>query len=218
MAQRRITVAKATAHLGCAVPLAWLFFRGFAIGGTSLGANPVETVLHNLGTTGLNLLLVTLAVTPLRRLTGINWLVRLRRPLGLWCFFYVLIHFLSYALLDLQLAWGELYVDIVDRPYITVGMAALIGLIPLAVTSTQKMQRRLGRRWATLHRAIYPIAVLALVHFFWQTKADLTEPLIYTAVLATLLGFRVVHSARQRTQRRTRAARQPSPASSVSRP
>jgi sulfoxide reductase heme-binding subunit YedZ len=205
MAQRKIAVAKALAHAACAAPLAWLLLRGFGVGGTTLGANPVETVLHNLGTTGLNVLFVTLAVTPARQLTGINWLVRLRRLLGLWCFFYVVMHFASYALLDLRLAWGEIFADIVERPYITVGMAALIGLIPLAITSTKGMQRRLGRRWSTLHRAIYGIAVLALVHFFWQTKADLFEPLIYAGVLTALLGYRVVHATRQRSRRRTRA-------------
>lgn len=219
MAQARIAVAKAVAHVACAAPLAWLVLRGFGIGGTTLGANPVETVLHGLGTTGLNLLLVTLAVTPARRLAGINWLVRLRRLLGLWCFFYVLMHFASYALLDLQLAWGEIFVDIVERPYITVGMAALVGLIPLALTSTQGMQRRLGRRWSTLHRAIYGIAVLAVVHFFWQTKADLSEPLIYSGVLAVLLGYRAVHAVRQRSRRKTYAAQGGRAASSaVSRP
>lgn len=217
MAQRRVTVAKAIAHTACAAPFAWLVWRGFGLAGTSLGVNPVETVLLTLGTTALNLLLVTLSVTPLRRLTRLNWLTRLRRPLGLWAFFYGLMHFSSYALLDLQLAWGELYVDIVDRPYITVGMAALVGLIPLAVTSTQGMQRRLGRRWGTLHKAIYPIAVLALVHFFWQTKADLSEPLLYAGILAVLLGIRLVYWAKRRTTRRLQG-RGAAPASSVSRP
>ena len=204
MTQRRVTVARILTHLGCAVPFAWLLWQGFGLSGTSLGPNPVETVLHTLGTTALNLLLLTLTVTPARRLLKQNWLVRLRRPLGLWTFFYLVLHFLTYALLDLRLAWGELYEDIVARPYITVGMAALIGMIPLAATSTQGMQRRLGRHWGRLHRSIYPIAVLALVHFFWQTKADLFAPLVYTALLTILLGYRLGHAARQRAVRRAR--------------
>lgn len=186
------------------MPFAWLLWRGIGLTGTSLGPNPVETVLHNLGTTALNLLLLTLTVTPARRLLKQNWLIRIRRPLGLWTFFYLVLHFLTYALLDLRLAWGELYEDIVARPYITVGMTALVAMIPLAVTSTTGMQRRLGRNWSRLHRAIYPIAVLAVVHFFWQTKADLFAPLVYTALLTLLLGYRLAHAARLRAERRAR--------------
>lgn len=205
MAQTRVTLAKSAVFVGSSIPLAWLLWQGFGLSGTSLGANPVETVLHSLGTTALNLLLITLTVTPLRRLTGMNWLLRLRRMLGLFCFFYLVLHFLSYALLDLQLAWGELFVDIAERPYITVGMAALLAMIPLAVTSTQKMQRRLGRNWIRLHRLIYPIAILAVVHFFWQTKADLFEPLLYAGMLAVLFAFRVYDWAGKRRRRSKQA-------------
>jgi len=191
VAQARVTLAKTAVFAASSIPLVWLFWQGLGLGGASLGANPVETVLHSLGTTALNLLLITLAVTPLRRLTGMNWLVRLRRMLGLFCFFYLSLHFLTYALLDLQLAWGELLVDIALRPYITVGMLAWLAMIPLAITSTQKMQRRLGRNWIKLHRLIYPIAILGVVHFFWQAKADLFEPLLYAGMLSALLAFRV---------------------------
>jgi methionine sulfoxide reductase heme-binding subunit len=170
----------------------------------SLGPNPVETVLHTMGKTSLNLLWITLAITPLRKLTKQNWLIRLRRMLGLFCFFYVVLHFLTYAALDLQLDWSSLIVDITQRPYITVGMLALVLMIPLAVTSTKKWQRRLGRNWTKLHRLIYPIAVLAAVHFWWQTKADIMEPLIYAALLTVLFGYRIVDH-RARTQRSSAA-------------
>jgi methionine sulfoxide reductase heme-binding subunit len=185
--------------MGCLIPVLWLSARGFGLIGSTLGPNPIETVLHTLGKTGLNLLLLTLAVTPARRLTGLNALIRLRRLLGIFAFFYVVLHFLTYAVLDLRLQWDTLFVDITQRPYITVGMLALAGMIPLAVTSTRAMQKRLGRRWLSLHKTIYPVAVLALVHFLWQTKADLEpEPWVYAGILAALLGFRLVHWLRRR--------------------
>jgi methionine sulfoxide reductase heme-binding subunit len=181
----------------------------------SLGPNPIEALLHTMGKTALNLLLITLAVTPLRKLTKQNWLIRLRRMLGLFCFFYLVLHFLIYAALDLQLAWGSLVVDITQRPYITVGMLALLLMIPLAVTSTKKWQRRLGRNWSKLHRLIYPIAVLAVVHFWWQTKADIIEPLIYALLLTLLLGYRVADS-RARAQRSVTARREAARRATVS--
>jgi sulfoxide reductase heme-binding subunit YedZ len=192
---------KAAIVLACSAPMAWLVIRGFEVGGATLGANPVETVLLTTGKTGLNILLVSLAVTPLRILTGLNLLVRTRRMLGLFAFFYVALHFLTYAVLDLRLEWNTLFVDITERPYITVGMLALTCMIPLAVTSTKGMQRRLGRRWVTLHRAVYAIAILALVHFFWQVKLDIREPLVYAAILAVLLGFRIARAYRLRQRR-----------------
>ena len=201
MAQRSLLAVKLVAFVSCSIPLAWLVLKGLGAADLSLGANPVETVLHSLGTTALNLLLIGLAVTPLRRLTGLNMLVRLRRMLGLFCFFYLVLHFLSYALLDLQLAWETLFVDITQRPYISVGMLALVAMIPLAATSTQAMQRRLGRRWGQLHRMIYPISVLAVTHFIWQTKADLFEPLVYSSILAALLGYRIVRWLGNRRRR-----------------
>lgn len=193
---------KAGLALACLAPLGWLVVRGFGLGGTSLGANPVETVLLTTGKTGLNILFVTLAVTPIRVITGLNQLVRMRRMLGLFSFFYASLHFLTYAVLDLRLAWSTLFVDITERPYITVGMLALACMIPLAVTSTKGMQRRLGRRWVKLHRTTYAIAVLGLVHFFWQVKIDIREPLVYAAVLTLLLGYRAVRAYRLRQRRR----------------
>jgi sulfoxide reductase heme-binding subunit YedZ len=146
-----------------------------------------------LGKTGLNILLITLAVTPARQLTGQNVLIRFRRLLGLFSFFYVVLHFLAYALLDLRLAWSTIGTDIAMRPYITVGMLALVLMTALAATSTQGMQRRLRRNWVRLHRLIYVIAILGVVHFQWQTKGDAErEPWVYIAILTALLGFRVV--------------------------
>jgi sulfoxide reductase heme-binding subunit YedZ len=203
MAPRYVAIAKVFVWSLCLVPLAWLVARAFAVAGTSLGANPVETVLHTLGKTGLNLLLITLAVTPIRRLTGFNVVIRFRRLLGLFAFFYLVLHFTTYAVLDLRLQWSMLFVDITERPYITVGMLALAGMIPLALTSTQKMQRRLGRKWATLHKMIYPVAVLAIVHFLWQAKSDLDpEPLVYAGVLTLLLGYRLAYWLSRRRRAR----------------
>jgi len=203
MTRRSLTAAKVLVWVGCLVPLGLLVAGAFNVAGQSLGPNPVEFVLHTMGKTSLNLLLITLAVTPARRLTGYNALVRFRRLLGLFAFFYLVLHFLSYALLDLRLEWSTLFDDIVERPYITVGMLALAGMIPLAITSTKKMQRRLGRRWGKLHQLIYPIAALAMLHFLWQTKSALDpEPWIYVAILTVLLGYRAAHWLRMSRIRR----------------
>jgi sulfoxide reductase heme-binding subunit YedZ len=199
MTPRWVLIGKAVLWAACSTPLALLVLRGAGVVG-SLGANPVEEVLNTCGKTGLNLLLLTLCVTPIRRSTGINRLIAFRRPLGLFAFFYLVLHFLTYALLDLGLAWDTLLVDITERPYITVGFTALVLLVPLAATSTHALQRRLGRNWVKLHRLIYVIAVLGLVHYWWQIKsaADIAEPLLYAFALAVLLGVRLqqrlVHS------------------------
>jgi sulfoxide reductase heme-binding subunit YedZ len=188
--RRSLAVTKVLLASLCLLPLALLAARAFGLGAMSLGANPVQEVLHTLGKTGLNLLLITLAVSPARRLTGISWLVSLRRMLGLFSFFYLVLHLLTYAALDQRLNWASLLVDVTKRPYITVGMLAIVLMIPLAVTSTQKMQRRLGRRWKKLHRLIYLIAPLGVAHFWWQSKADIYEPLLYACALGALLGYR----------------------------
>lgn len=190
MKPRWIIAGKTALWLGALAPFALLVARGTGVHG-SLGANPVEEVLNVCGKTGLNLLVLTLAVTPVRRWTGINRLVTFRRPLGLFAFFYLCLHFLTYALLDLGLAWDTIFVDIAERPYITVGFAALVLLVPLAVTSTHALQRRLGRNWAKLHRLVYAITILAVVHYWWQTKADIREPLLYAGAVAILLGVRL---------------------------
>lgn len=197
MSGRGLAALKAFVWAACLAPFAQLTARAFGLAG-GLGANPVETVLLTLGTTALNILLVSLAITPLRHLTGWNWLVRLRRLIGLFAFFYVVMHFSSYALLDLRLDWTTLRTDFTQRPFIIAGLAALAAMIPLAVTSTKGMQRRLGRRWGRLHRLVYAAAVLGVVHFYWQTKGAQVEPWIYAGVLTLLLGFRAARYLRRR--------------------
>jgi len=153
-----------------------------------------------MGKTSLNLLLLTLAVTPARQLLRLNVLVRFRRLLGLFSFFYLVLHFLAYALLDLRLQWNTIVVDITERPYITIGMLALVAMIPLAVTSTHAMQRRLRRNWGKLHKTIYPIAILGVLHFQWQTKGDAElEPWVYAGILTVLLAYRLARRLRRRS-------------------
>ncbi len=159
--------------------------------GISLGADPVKVMLHTCGRWTLNFLMITLCMTPLRDLThSVLWL-KFRRMFGLFAFFYVLLHFSVYLLLDQNGQLGALWQDIVKRPYITIGVLGMLLLIPLALTSTAKAQRRLGRRWTQLHRLIYVIAILGAWHFWWQVKKDIREPLLYVFGLALLLGYRV---------------------------
>jgi methionine sulfoxide reductase heme-binding subunit len=156
-----------------------------------LGADPVDRLLHACGITALNMLLVTLLVTPARLVTGWNHLLRLRRMLGLFAAFYALAHFTVYAWLDQGLDLKAIGADIVKRPYITIGMLALLLLIPLAVTSTNRMMRRLGRRWQKLHRLVYLVTLLGVWHYWWQVKKDIREPLLYFAIFAVLMAWRV---------------------------
>ncbi len=174
------------------LPLARLFYLGSAGG---LGANPVEFVIRSLGTWALVMLCTTLTVSPLRWLTHWAWLARLRRMFGLFCFFYASLHVLAYVGLDQWFALNAIFKDIVKRPYITAGFAAYLLLIPLAITSTNSMVRRLGgRNWQRLHRAVYVIAALAILHFWWQraAKNNLNEPLVYALVVGLLLGARAL--------------------------
>ena len=164
----------------------------------SLGANPIEYITRDLGTWGLTFLLVTLGVTPLRRLTNWNWLLRLRRMFGLFAFFYVALHFTSYVWWDQFFDLAAIWKDVVKRPFITFGFVAFVMLIPLAVTSTNKMVRRLGaRRWQLLHRLVYVISVCGVLHYWWLVKRDITKPLIYAAILVLLLGFRLIYRQMQ---------------------
>jgi sulfoxide reductase heme-binding subunit YedZ len=180
-------VVKPLVFLACLIPFL-LLLRGVLDG--DLGANPLERVTDVTGQWGLRFLLLTLAITPLRRLTGWTWLLRFRRMLGLFVFFYITLHFLTWVWLDQELSWGNILADIVKRPYVTVGFSAWLLLFPLAATSTRGMMRRLGRKWQRLHRAVYAIGVLAILHYIWLVKADLLEPLIYAAVLILLLVVR----------------------------
>ncbi|NVJ03264.1 sulfoxide reductase heme-binding subunit YedZ [Myxococcus sp. AM009] len=175
-----------------------------------LGPNAIEAALHQTGLLALVLLLASLACTPLRLVAGWTWPARVRRTLGLLAFTYAAAHFLVYAVLDQGLAWGTLWADVTERPFITVGFAALVLLVPLAVTSTQRWVRRLGfPRWQRLHRLAYVAAALGVVHFVWRVKKDVTEPLIYGAVLALLLAIRVGEALRKRRARAAAAARNP---------
>ena len=179
-------------HVGLLVPLLLLGLGAFALAGQSLGPDPVETLLRELGWWAVTLLVAGLAVTPLRHWLKQAPLLRLRRPLGLWGFTYAVLHFTVYLVLDRQLAWAEILKDLSKRPYIMVGFAAVVLLLPLAATSTAWAMRKLGRRWQKLHRLAYATAILGVLHFLLQVKKDLTEPLIYAAVLGALLGWRVL--------------------------
>lgn len=170
-----------------------------------LAAEPVKDMTHRTGYWALTLLVVTLMITPLRRLTGWNQVIRVRRTLGLCAFFYASVHVLIYFGLDQAFSLAYIGEDILERPYITVGFIAWILLIPLAVTSTRGWIRRLGKRWQTLHRLIYLSAILGVVHFYWQVKADTREPLMYAGALALLLGYRAI--ATMRASRATRPLR-----------
>ena len=205
LTQRYRFIYKPLVFIACLVPLAWLASGAFGWFGASLGPDPVKELEHECGKTALNLLLLTLAVTPVRELTSQPQLLRLRRMLGLFAFFYVVLHFTIYLVLDLELNFATLGADIAKRPYITIGFTALLLLIPLAVTSTNGMMRRLGRRWQTLHRLVYVIAVLGVWHFYWQVKRDVREPLLYAGILAVLLGYRVLRAIARRRAAATRA-------------
>lgn len=192
MPQKTIRGLKVLVFLLCLLPLGKAILAAFGVAGMSLGANPIEELLHYLGKWGLKFLLITLAVTPLRKLTGLNWLIRFRRMLGLFAFFYVLMHFFTYAGLDQRFDLAAIVEDIVERPYITIGITGLLLLLPLAVTSTKGMMRRLGGRWQKLHRLVYLIPTLGVWHFYWQVKKDILEPSIYALILAILLCYRLV--------------------------
>jgi len=194
LTQRYRFIYKPLVFTACLMPLVWLTCGAFGWLGASLGPDPVKELEHECGKTALNLLLLTLAVTPVRQLTGQTQLLRLRRMLGLLAFFYVLLHFAIYLVLDLELNFRTLGADIAKRPYITIGFTALLMLIPLAVTSTNGMMRRLGRRWQSLHRLVYVIAILGVWHFYWQVKRDIREPLVYAGILAVLLGYRALRA------------------------
>ncbi len=191
---RWVVAVKVALWPACLAPFVLLVLRAAEFKGMSLGADPVQELLNVCGKTALNLLLLTLCITPIRRSTGINRLISFRRLFGLFAFFYVVLHFTTYVWLDLHFAWDHVFEDIAKRPYITVGFTGLLLLIPLAATSTNRIQRALGRNWVKLHRLIYVIAVLGVVHFWWQVKRDVSEPLLYASLLAVLLGVRVHHA------------------------
>lgn len=206
---RALLALKAAAHVLALTPLAvlgWRIRSELLTGTGALGADPVAAIEHYLGIWALRFLLITLAVTPLRQLTGQSVLLRFRRMLGLYAFLYATLHFAAYLVLDLRGYWALIFEEIAKRPYITVGFAAWLLLVPLAVTSTQAAIRRLGRHWAQLHRLVYAIAVLAVLHFWWVVKTDVREPALYAGILAVLLGWRLWRRLRPLSARRTAAA------------
>ncbi len=181
---------KPAVFLACLGPAAWLIYGAFL--GGDLGVNPVETITNYTGIWTLRLIAISLAVSPLRWLTGWNRVIQYRRMLGLFAFFYGSLHFLTYFVLDHSLVFAGLWDDVVKRPYITAGFTAFVLLIPLAITSTQGWIRRLGgRRWNLLHRLIYVTALLAVLHYWWKVKLDTSSPALYAVIMATLLGARV---------------------------
>jgi len=194
-------VWKPIVFLVCLVPLA------IAIGDTlnitgSLSANPIEDLMDRAGNWGLRFVMITLAVTPLRKITGRPWLLRFRRMLGLFAFFYVLMHFLVWLVLDHGAFWSDVVLwsaileDLAERPFITLGFTAFVLLSAMAATSTVAIRRRLGRRWDRLHYSVYVVGILGVWHYWWQVKSDITEPLIYAVILTALLGFRLVTNRR----------------------
>jgi len=191
---------KAALFVAALLPLARLVLAGTLDWFGGLGANPIELVTRSTGTWKLVLLVASLAVTPLRRATGLNWLVRLRRMLGLFAFFYAVLHFTTYLWFDQWFDVQAIVKDVIKRPFITMGVLAFVLMIPLAATSTDAMVRRLGRRWSTLHRLVYAVAVAAILHYWWHKagKNDFSEVGWYAAAVVLLLGWRVFDRLRAR--------------------
>lgn len=187
---RAIKWIKPAVFLLCLVPMARLLWKGFH---DMLGANPIEVITHSTGDWTLIFLCVALSITPLRRLLRLNWLIRFRRMFGLFAFFYGCLHLTTYVWLDKFFDFHAMVKDVYKRPFITAGFTAFVLMVPLALTSTSGMIRRLGgRRWQMLHRLIYFSAIAGVVHYYWLVKSDVTLPLRYAAVVGVLLGYRVL--------------------------
>ncbi|MCX2975081.1 sulfoxide reductase heme-binding subunit YedZ [Halieaceae bacterium IMCC8485] len=179
---------KPVVFLLCLLPFGWLVY---AAGTNALGPDPAESIMHLTGEWSLRILLVTLAVSPVRKIWGWRWPMTLRRMLGLFAFFYATVHLASFGHFYIGWTPAILVEELVERPYITVGALAWVLMLPLAVTSTRKMQRRLKRNWRRLHRAVYPVAMLACLHLLWQARSDLGEPILYSVLLFMLLIWRL---------------------------
>ena len=196
----RNQILKPLVWIACLLPLAWLVYGGFTAG---LGANPIERITHRTGLTTLVLLLAGLAITPLRRWTGLLWLIQYRRLVGLFAFFYGCLHLLTYLWLDQMFSPGSIVHDVAKRPFITMGMTAFAMLLPLALTSTQRSIRALGKNWTRLHRLVYFAAAAGAIHFYWLVKRDKHEPKQYLLILALLLASRAAIWAMKRLPSRT---------------
>jgi len=201
LSQRAVTRLKVGSFLACLIPVGVLTWH--VINDTA-GADPVEALTHTTGVWALRLLLLTLALSPVRKLTGWCWLLRLRRTFALFAFFYASLHALIYLVFEQFFDWGLIAADILKRPWLTAGFFSFVLMVPLAATSTNGMMRRLGRNWQRLHRLIYPIAIAAVLHYFWLVKKDVTAPSLYAVALAILLCARLLEN-RQRRPSRTRA-------------
>lgn len=202
----KLKLLKVAVFLAALVPLGMLGLKAYQ---GNLGANPIEVITHSTGDWILRFLLITLAITPLRRITGWQGWIRFRRMLGLFAFFYGLLHLTTWLWLDKFFDVHEMLADIAKRRFITVGMAGLLLMTPLAMTSTRGWIRRLGKRWQKLHRLIYASAIAGVIHYWWLVKADVSKPEIYALILAVLLGIRVLLAARKRSQAAAVAAARP---------
>jgi len=186
-------VLKPALFVAALLPLAWMLLRVFEFAGPGLGANPIEAIQDFFGIWALRFLLITLTMSPLRMLIKQPWPLAFRRMLGLYAFFYCALHFLTWLILDQSLNADAIVEDIIKRPFITIGVIALMLLIPLAVTSTSNWQRRLGKNWKKLHRLTYAISILAVWHYYWQVKLDTIDALVYAVILTALLGLRLLN-------------------------
>lgn len=190
VSKQQLTWIKRLLFVLALIPLARLVWLGF---NDNLTANPIEFIERSTGTWALIILLVTLSMTPIRLITGIAWQTQLRRMMGLFMFFYACLHFTTYVWLDHWFDWSEITKHIIKHPYVLVGFSAFVLALPLALTSTNGMMRRLGSRWKRLHYMVYVVAILGVLHFWWLVKKDIREPLVYAIILFLLLGIRVYY-------------------------
>ena len=195
-----VPMFKTSIFVLCLLPLFNLIWSGFQ---QQLGANPAETIIRSLGDWALYFILMTLAVTPLRRVFNWTMLIRVRRMLGLFVFFYACLHLIGYVWFDQFFDWNEIIKDIIKRPFITLGFATFLLLLPLALTSTNSMMKRLKKNWKKLHQLVYPISIMATLHYFWMIKADFRQPALVAFILAILLGYRLY--VYKQSQKKTKA-------------
>lgn len=195
ISKQQLSWIKAILFVLALIPLARLVWLGY---NDNLTANPIEFIERSTGTWALIILLITLAMTPIRLLTGIVWQIQLRRMMGLFMFFYACLHFTTYLWLDHWFDWNEIVGHITKHPYVLVGFSAFVLAWPLALTSTNSMMRRLGTRWKQLHYTVYLVAILGVLHFWWLVKKDIREPLLYAVILAVLLGIRIYYKYKKR--------------------